>query len=129
MMVIDSIDQEAYETFQVEIGYYKLFPLIMEDFVTRKDAKQMMLPSNLVVNTQLNVMPGQAVATAGGPTAQTGSTVSPGQGTGTGTVQPTYDGSFPHGETQALKVQIKAKKEAGGVAVQSLTAPVKAVTE
>lgn len=129
MMVIDSINLDAYDTYQVEIGYYKLFPLIMEDFVTRKDAKQMMLPSNLPVNTTVNVMPGQAVTTAGGPTAQSGSTISPGSGTGSGTAQPAYDGSFPHAETQLLKQEIKAKKEAGGVAVDSLTAPVKKATE
>jgi hypothetical protein len=129
MMVMDGIDLEAYDTYQVEIGYYKLFPHIMKDFVTRKDAKQMMTPNNLIVNTDIAVTPGQAVSTTGSPTAQAGSTVSPGKGTGLGKVNPIYNGGFPHAESQTLKAEIKLKKEAGGVAVTSLTEPVKQATE
>jgi len=127
MMVIDEINQEAYDTYQVEIGYYKLFPLLLGDFVTRKDAKQMMLPSNLPVQTSVTVNPGQAVQVA--VPAGTGSTTSPAAGNGQGTVQPTYNGSTPHAESQVLKAEIEAKKRAGGVAVDSLTEPVKKATE
>lgn len=129
-MIFEEVNQEAFNTYQVEIGYYKLFPLMLEDFVTRKDAKQMMLPKNLPFQSTVTVTPGQLVnGSGGGPAPVVASTTSPGQGTGQGTVQPTYDGSFPHGTSQALKSEIKAKKEAGGVAVDSLTEPVKKATE
>ena len=39
------------------------------------------------VVTQVTVAPGQGVVTAGGPTAQTGSTTTTASGTGTGSVQ------------------------------------------
>ena len=121
MMAFEPLDEEVYDSVATFITYAKLFPYMFDHFVTRKDAKQMMLPSNLPVNTTINVTPGQVVTTAGSPTAQTGSTVSPGSGTGSGTVQAAYDGSYAHAESQTLKVEVKAKKEAGGGTIEGFT--------
>jgi len=126
MMVIDAIDQEAFDTFQVEIGYYKLFPWMLENFVTRKDAQQMMMPSNLPFTSTVTVTPGQGVQVA--VPAGTGSTNTPGAGTGQGTVQPIYDGGTPHAVSQILKTEINAKKVVGGTATEALRAPIKAIT-
>jgi len=39
-----------------------------------------------------------------------------------------YDGSYANAQSQLLKQQIKAKKEAGGVAVEGLTEAVSTAT-
>ena len=118
MMAFEPINEEIYDNVATFITYAKIFPYILDHFVTRKDAKQMMMPSNLPVNTTVTVMPGQAVQVA--VPAGTGSTVSPATGNGQGTAQPSYNGSYPNAESQLLKQEIKAKKEAGGSMVNDL---------
>lgn len=111
-MVFSKIDESAYDEAQVVISYCKLFPFIVEDFLSRLDCNQMMIPTNLIAQVDA----GQLVATAGSPTAQTGSTVSPGQGR----VNPLYRGDFQKSGTKALAKQKKALKEAGGIATQNV---------
>jgi hypothetical protein len=111
MMTFTPLNDQAYEVAQVQIGYCKLFPLIMEDFLTRKDAIEMMKPSNLPTHTN----PGQAVTTTGGPAAQSGSTVAPGQGK----VLTKYNGSFPRSASRLLAKQKEAIKEGGGKATKA----------
>ena len=113
MMAFEPMNEETYETAATFITYAKLFPYIMDDFVTRDDSKEMMGKSNLPVN----INAGQAVNTTGSPAAQAGFTVSP----GSGLAQPIYDGSFPSPGTKVLEQKIKAKKEAGGATVSGLT--------
>jgi len=120
MMVFSPLDEAAYDEVQVQIGYCKLFPLILEDFITRKDAARMMKANNLPFTSTVTTNPGQAVATAGSPTAQTGATVSPGTGTGVGQVSPIYDGSFKTSEDIILAKQKEAIKDAGGKATKAV---------
>jgi hypothetical protein len=113
------LNQETYDEAATFITFAKLFPYILEYFVSREDAKQMMLTSNLSVSTTVTVNPGQAVSAP--PPTGVGSTVSPGTGSGVGQVTPSYDGSYAHAASEPVKVKVKAKKEAGGMAVSGLT--------
>lgn len=119
-MAFEPINEEIYDTAATFIAYAKIFPHIMDDFITRDDAKEMMAKSNIPIT----VNAGQAVATAGGPAAQTGTTVS----SGSGLAQPIYDGSIPSPGTKILEQAIKARKEAGGAAVTGLTSAVSTAT-
>jgi hypothetical protein len=106
MMVFSPINDQAYDEAAIQITYCKLFPLLTEDFLTRLDSKEMMLASNLIVQTDA----GQAVSTTGSPVAQSGSTTSPGQGR----VNATYLGDYKKPGTLGLEQEKKAIKEAGG---------------
>lgn len=111
MMIFTPIDEEAYESAQVEIGYCKLFPLLSKDFITRKDMVQIMAPSNLPVNTTVNT-----ILAASGPT---GPVTGTGFGKGTGSIIASYNGSYPSPGTKALEAEKLAIKEAGGQAIES----------
>src|SRR4030066_426932 len=110
MMVMSPIDMNAYDIAATKITYCKLFPHIMEDFLTRVDCKEMMASSNLPVNT--NVTTAVAVNIA----AATGS----GKGVGSGQCSPVYTGDIPKGGSQSLAQQRKAEKEAGGKATSTV---------
>lgn len=112
MMVMSPIDESAYDEAATQITYCKLFPLIIEDFVTRMDAKQMMMPSNLPFKSDVVVIPGQVVQVV--PSSGTGATSAPGKGTGAGTVKPIYNGSTKHPSNGPLVAQKKVIKDAGG---------------
>ena len=118
MMAFEPINEEIYDNVATFITYAKVFPYILDHFVTRKDAKQMMMPSNLPVNTTVTVMPGQAVQVA--VPAGTGSTVSPGTGKGTGNTSPIYDGSFKLPTDEIKAKQKQAIKDAGGETVDAV---------
>jgi hypothetical protein len=111
MMTYAPIDEAAYEKAAIEISYAKMFPLMVEDFLTRHDCKEMMAESNLIVTVQA----GQAVTTTGSPSAQSGSTVSPGQGQ----VKASYKGGNKRGGTVAEEQEKKAIVEGGGIATGS----------
>ena len=112
MMVFSPINDQTYEDAANQIAYCKLFPYIIEDFLTRLDCGEMMKSTNLI--TQVDA--GQAVATTGNSAAHTGTTVSPGQGR----VSPLYIGDFKRAGTINLAKQKEAIKEAGGQATQSV---------
>jgi len=112
MMTFSQIDDSLYDKVATEITYYKLFPLMMEDFLTRVDSNEMMAATNLIVQTDA----GQNVATTGSPAAQTGFTTSPGQGR----VTPPYTGSYKKAATITLAERKKALKEAGGTATEGI---------
>lgn len=118
MLEFSQIDDGAYDEAATQITYCKLFPLLIEDFVTRLDAKQMMLPSNLPFTSTVTVNPGQAVQVA--VPAGTGSSVSPGTGTGTGQVTPPFDGSSKHPTNEALIAEKRAIKDAGGATTDAV---------
>lgn len=121
MMILNELDQEAYNRSATIITYCKLFPLIIQDFVTRIDAKKMMDPKNLPLTTDVVVNPGQGVTgTLTLPAAVAGSTVTPGKGKGTGRVIPPYKGDYLLPDDQALKENKKKQQEAGGIAVKGL---------
>jgi hypothetical protein len=98
MFVFTPINESLYEKVATEITYCKLFPLILEDFVTRADLKQFSLPSNLIVS-----------GSGGGPAPVVGVTT------------PIYNGSVAGPESQALKVAKNAIKEAGGSSIKGIT--------
>jgi len=118
MMVMSPINEEAYDKAATQIVYCKLYPLLLEDFVSRLDAKQMMLPNNLPFTSQVVITPGQAVQVV--VPAGTGSTVSPGKGDGFGTVKPIYDGSARHPSNGPMIKAKEAIKDAGGQVTTSV---------
>ena len=111
MMTFTPLDEEAYESAQVEIGYCKLFPLILRDFITRRDMEQILIPSNLPVNTTVNTI----VAA----TAPTGPVTGTGIGKGSGATTPVYNGNVPSAGSKILEGEKLAIKEAGGTAIES----------
>ena len=111
MLVFAPLDLQVIDDFQTKVTYYKLFPLIVQDFLTRLDSKQMMSSDNL--NVLVNA--GQSVSVQVGPAPGTGSTSSP----GSGNVLPVYNGSFKNAQTVAYEQQVKAAKEAGSASVES----------
>ena len=119
-MVIVPMDQVMYEEFMMEVSYAKLLPFIMEDFISRADAKQMMNSSNLAVKTTVAVNPGQIVATTGTPVAQSGSTTSPGKGDGIGKVTAAYTGSSKLPADQALLKKAEATIISGSAGTDAL---------
>lgn len=125
-MVFEAMNEEAYDISATYITYAKIFPHILDHFLTRKDAAQMMKPNNLPVNTTVTVNPGQNVTVVLATGA--GATTAPGSGTGSGTVQVSYDGSYAHADSQVLKTEVKTRKEAGGGAVKGLTSAVSSAT-
>lgn len=118
MLEFSQIDDSAYDEAQTKIAYCKLFPLMLEDFVTRLDSAAMLSPSNLPFVSTVTVNPGQAVQVA--VPAGTGSSVSPGTGAGTGQVTPVFNGKNPHPSTNALKAQKEAIEKAGGAATDAV---------
>ena len=110
MMVFNPINQELYDKVQVEIGYCKLFPHILKDFITRADMLQILAPNNLPVNTQVSTI----LAGAAGPYPLAGT----GQGKGSGLVTPGYNGANPSSGSQALKKQKEAIRKAGGTIIK-----------
>jgi hypothetical protein len=120
MMVFSQIDESLYEEAQVQIGYCKLFPHMVKDFITRKDAAKMMEPSNLPFTSTVTVGPGQVVATTGTSAAQAGSTTTPGSGKGIGQVSPIYNGSFKIPADEILAKEKEVIKNAGGRATKAV---------
>jgi len=118
MMAMTPIDESLYEEVQVQITYCKLFPLFLEDFLTRNDAKKMMEPSNLPFTSAVTTNPGQGVQVA--VPAGTGSTVTPGTGTGTGQVSPIYNGAFKIPADEILAKQKEIIKNAGGRSTKTM---------
>lgn len=111
MMIFNPLNQEVYDKVQVELGYCKLFPHILKDFITRVDMAQILSPNNLPVGTQVSTL---IIGTAG-PTPVTGT----GQGKGTGLVTPVYNGSTPSPGSEALKTAKEAARKAGGTTIKN----------
>ena len=118
MMVFSPINEEVYDVSATQVTYCKIFPHMLEDFITRHDAKKMMDPKNLPFNSDVVTNAGQAVSVA--VPAGTGSTVSPGKGKGSGRVTPVYDGTYTLPEDEALKREKKALEDAGGQAASTV---------
>ena len=119
MMIMNPINMEVYEVAQKEIAYAKLFPYILEDFITRKDAIKMMTASNLPVNTAVNTSVNTFVSgTAGSfPVVATGA--GSGTGKGTGQTTPVYNGSAPTPQSIAMKAEKQAIVNSGGAATRA----------
>jgi len=110
------IDQSVYMETATQIIYCKLFPLIVQDFLTRHDGVEMMKSNNLPFASRVVVKPGQAVSVPPG----TGSTTSPGSGNGTGQVTPIYNGKTLLPQDEQLKQEKKAIEDAGGVTTSNI---------
>lgn len=104
MMVFSQLDDAMFDTVQTEIGYCKLFPHILKDFVTRLDCKEIMKSTNLPVTT--------SVTTAVVTTTDTGT----GKGQGSGQTTPIYTGSTPSPASKVLEQEKEVIKNAGGSA-------------
>jgi hypothetical protein len=124
MMTFSPLDEEQYEDIATQMTYWKIFEYILEDFVSREDAKKMMESSNLPVTTDVLVNAGQAVSAP--PPSGAGTTTSPGTGDGSGNVRPIYDGDTATPGSISLKQQHKADLESGGATVKTFTAPIRA---
>jgi hypothetical protein len=94
MLTFTPLNQKVYLEAATKMTYFRLFPLIMEDFVTRADMKELLIASNLIVTGQV------------GPAPITG-----------GVCQPIQNGSSPGAGSQLLKQSKEAKKQAGGAAI------------
>lgn len=108
MMIFNPLDEEVYEEAQVEIGYCKLFPHLLKDFITRKDMEQIMRPANLPCTTTVNTV----VSGSAGPVPVAGT----GLGQGRGQTSPGYIGQTPSAGSKILEQQKEAIKNAGGTA-------------
>jgi len=117
MMVFSPLDEEKYDAIARKMTYWKIFELILEDFVSREDAKVMMKQSNLPVT----VNAGQAVSAP--PPSGAGTTTSP----GTGRTQPVYTGDKESPGSVALKERHKRDLDSGGLQVEGFTAEIKTV--
>jgi hypothetical protein len=94
MLVFTPLDPKIYLQAATNMTYWRLFPLILQDFITRADMQELMLPTNLLVT-------GSA-----GPAPITG-----------GMVQAIQKGSSPGAGSQTLKASVEAKKQFGGAAI------------
>lgn len=103
MAPLDALNEGLYDEVATQITYCKLFPLIMEDFLTRSDCKDIMTATNLIVNTTI-----------------AGSVSGPGNvtGTGLGVVNAKYAGNTPNPGTMVLRSEKQALQDAGGVSGQ-----------
>jgi hypothetical protein len=107
--ISDGLSEEVYEEQGIKILFYKLFPLLIKDFLTRSDAKEMMKSSNLVTT----VNPGIPVATTGTPAAQTGATTAPGKAR----VSAIYKGEFPLAGTKKDEQVYEARRRTGNAVI------------
>jgi hypothetical protein len=105
------MSEEQYDMSSKQITYGKLIDLLVEDFLTREDAKKMMESSNLPVNTTLQVNPGIAISGAAGSFPVSGATASPGTGSGTGQVSATYKGEHTTRSTGTRLMVAKRLRE------------------
>ena len=125
MMQFSSLDQDKYEVVGKELIYLKLFPFILEDFVCREDAKEMMRSNNLPVTTTVSTNV-NTVVTAPPPTGA-GTGIGSGTGSGTGNTQPVYVGDKANAGSLLLKEQHKTELEAGGKTVKGFTSSIENV--
>lgn len=108
MMVFSPISEADYEESAIQITYCKLFPLMMEDFLTRKDSQSMMRSTNLPVTTTVNTV------------VTTSTDAGTGLGQGSGQAAPAYTGSTPTAATRLLAKEKEAIKNAGGIATEAV---------
>lgn len=116
MMVINPIDQGAYDQQATLITYCKLFPFIVNDFLTREDCKELVKASNLIVSVTA-----YGNATVAGPTGSMSGMATVPVNTN---VKVIYDGTIQTPGTTSLGQQIKAKKISGNSATTALTSTI-----
>lgn len=98
-MEVSAIDLETYDLVATQIIYYKLFPYIMQDFVTRTDLQLALSTGNILTQVQVAIP----------------------AGTGTGILtKAIYDGGTAGPGAIALKAGYKAAEEAGGATIEGL---------
>lgn len=121
MNLLSSMSEESYDIAGNNILYGKLIDRLVEDFLTREDAKEMMKSSNLLVSTSLDVSAGipTQVATGSGPA--TGATTAPGTGKGTGKVNASYKGAEKTPGTLLMVGKRKAEKMTGQAQTEGVT--------
>ena len=120
MMVFSPLDEEEYDSIARKMTYWKIFEYILEDFVSRKDAKEMMKSSNLPVSTTVSTTVNTVVAVS--PPTGTGTGVGAGNGSGSGNTQPIYVGETATPGSVSLKEQHERELESGGVQIEGLVA-------
>ena len=124
MLAFSALDDEQFDSAAGVITYGKLFPKILDDFVTREDLKMALKSANLPVSTNVSTLVNTVVQVA--IPAGTGTGVGPGNGTGTGQVSPIYVGDSPSPGSQLLKQRREAEKKAGTTLVEGFTSGIEA---
>ena len=101
-MMVDAIYSEFdYDETATNIIYCKLFPLIMNDFLSRLDCQDMMRLDNLLVpSTAYTVSPAFVVS-------------------GTSQVTPIYNGGYAGPGSEALKQQRDLERMKGGLQLEA----------
>ena len=117
MLAFSPLNEEAYDVAATRITYLKLFQHILEDFITREDAKQILKSSNLPVSTTVQTTVNTVLAGTAGPAPISGTGAGAGNGSGSGTTSPIYVGDIPGPGSQALKAKLQAEREGSGAAI------------
>jgi len=86
------LNERVYEKLMREIGYAKLFPLILEDFVTRADLSMALMQTNMIVSGTAGQLPV------------------------TGVVNCPFKADTPSPKSIALRAKYTAKQNGGNVA-------------
>lgn len=112
-MMVSGMSSEDYEAAANPIVYGKLIDKLVEDFITRKDAEQMMLSSNLQVMTVVSGVAGAI----------------PVSGTGQGTVLASFTGSTPCPAANIVKAKRKLEKDLGEEGAKGAIAALEAASK
>lgn len=127
MLAFTELDDEQFDSASGIITYGKLFPKILDDFITREDLKMALKSSNLPVSTNVSTIANTVVTGVAGAIPVTGTGVGPGSGSGTGQVSPIYVGDQPSPASQLLKQRREAEKRAGSTSVEGLTSGIETI--
>jgi len=95
MMIWSPMDEQVYDQKATGIIYGKLFPYIMEDFLTRLDSVSMMAINNLPVTVAIPA--------------------------GTGSCVPIYSGIKPKGVSKSLAKTRETQRRKGGVDLEAIS--------
>lgn len=127
MLALSGLDEEQFDSAAGIITYGKLFPKILDDFVTREDLKMALKSSNLPVTTNVSTLVNTAVQVV--IPAGTGTGIGKGTGSGQGQVSPIYLGDYASPGSQLLKQRREAEKQAGTTLVEGFTSGIEAVAD
>lgn len=114
-MLTFGMSEEQYDISAKNITYGKLIEKLIEDFVTREDAKMMMKSSNLPVSTTVQTTVNTILSGVAGPVPVTGTGTGLGNGSGSGQTSPIYTGDQPSPGSNVIKAKRLREKMTGTV--------------
>lgn len=112
MSLMDRLNNKVFDETTLRMLYWKLYPLIVKDFLARKDTKEMMDPKNL--SAMVNA--GIPVQTSGTAVSQSGATTSPGKGQ----VTASYKGEVPLAGAKEDEAKYTSALKTGNVSEKAL---------